>query len=603
MARRFVFTCVASLLTILTIPIASASDSGILLPTLSEAFSYPPDPPQPRTHGQFDILFPDAQNSLRNFSALLNTETPGMETNSDPETDPTCSSYRDSSCATHRFRFTAVIPVCDEIERVNCIVEVGALNDTGQQVKGQFANYFPRKSQNGFTGAPEKNVPSGGSPALFTFPGLSHRGGNQFLVRVLLAGSGTARTNRAVIDRFEANIVPVQIQSEYWHTGCSANNPTPQCHETGWVNMQPPGVNHPVWTIAGLGTNANSIECAEESAFSGQCAVPFGFPSGNRFYMKLRLSRAITGWLHGRLSDPVISITQSGMEEEIYVEGAPVNVPVVYKQNYWKEIPVSLQNLYDPSTGCYRSPRDCTGWSGFNSTDPTQRDSVRKVDPFFSGGNRELNLWSKYLGDKAYASVPTWSVRSLSSEEVNNANSCLGNISELVGMVTTNATQYSPGPPSFDSKSGALLYQVTSTHFTPSGEIFLGTYDLVMRSDVARCLYDFSKAPVSAKIEILSEDGSPQVATTSLSEKDGWLHLAASGFTYSSPTLKVKLEQIQPAAPTPVASTPVTEISVGVSKTIPRAAPIQKSITCVKGKTIKKVTAVNPKCPVGYKKK
>jgi hypothetical protein len=35
------------------------------------------------------------------------------------------------------------------------------------------------------------------------------------------------------------------------------------------------------------------------------------------------------------------------------------------------------------------------------------------------------------------------------------------------------------------------------------------------------------------------------------------------------------------------------------------AAPVAKAttITCVKGKTIKKVTAVNPKCPTGYKKK
>jgi hypothetical protein len=35
------------------------------------------------------------------------------------------------------------------------------------------------------------------------------------------------------------------------------------------------------------------------------------------------------------------------------------------------------------------------------------------------------------------------------------------------------------------------------------------------------------------------------------------------------------------------------------------AAPVVKAttITCVKGKTIKKVTAVNPKCPTGYKKK
>jgi hypothetical protein len=29
----------------------------------------------------------------------------------------------------------------------------------------------------------------------------------------------------------------------------------------------------------------------------------------------------------------------------------------------------------------------------------------------------------------------------------------------------------------------------------------------------------------------------------------------------------------------------------------------QSTITCVKGKTSKKVTAVSPKCPTGYKKK
>jgi hypothetical protein len=36
------------------------------------------------------------------------------------------------------------------------------------------------------------------------------------------------------------------------------------------------------------------------------------------------------------------------------------------------------------------------------------------------------------------------------------------------------------------------------------------------------------------------------------------------------------------------------------------AAPVaakKTTITCVKGKTTKKVTAVNPKCPTGYKKK
>jgi hypothetical protein len=35
----------------------------------------------------------------------------------------------------------------------------------------------------------------------------------------------------------------------------------------------------------------------------------------------------------------------------------------------------------------------------------------------------------------------------------------------------------------------------------------------------------------------------------------------------------------------------------------PNVVVKKTTITCVKGKTTKKVTAVNPKCPKGYKKK
>jgi hypothetical protein len=37
--------------------------------------------------------------------------------------------------------------------------------------------------------------------------------------------------------------------------------------------------------------------------------------------------------------------------------------------------------------------------------------------------------------------------------------------------------------------------------------------------------------------------GEKKIATTVLREKAGWLTLAAYGFTFSSPTIKVKLTQ------------------------------------------------------------
>jgi len=58
-------------------------------------------------------------------------------------------------------------------------------------------------------------------------------------------------------------------------------------------------------------------------------------------------------------------------------------------------------------------------------------------------------------------------------------------------------------------------------------------------------------------------------------------------FTFSSPTIKVKLTQDKQAV---VATAPVKKV-------------VTKTLTCVKGKIVRKVTAISPKCPAGYKKK
>jgi hypothetical protein len=57
--------------------------------------------------------------------------------------------------------------------------------------------------------------------------------------------------------------------------------------------------------------------------------------------------------------------------------------------------------------------------------------------------------------------------------------------------------------------------------------------------------------------------------------------------------------------PTPtITPTPTPTMTATPAPTPTKAAAAKKiTITCVKGKTIKKVTAVNPKCPKGYKKK
>ena len=129
----------------------------------------------------------------------------------------------------------------------------------------------------------------------------------------------------------------------------------------------------------------------------------------------------------------------------------------------------------------------------------------------------------------------------------------------------------------------------------------LGTYDLLIRSDAARCLYRYTSAPLSATVSVTKESGGTEVVATSiLDEKDGWLHLGAYGFTFSRPILKVKLNGTPQQVlnnnnnnnnnnPKPAASTP--------------SKVKDFTFTCVKGKQVKQITAPKIQCPYGWKKK
>ena len=194
-------------------------------------------------------------------------------------------------------------------------------------------------------------------------------------------------------------------------------------------------------------------------------------------------------------------------------------------------------------------------------------------------------LWLSVAKDKAAAMPTQWRLGTMTDNGSGPVRECLDKEKALAGVVTTNSTMYLDGPPVF--KDDTLDYKVASTHYEADGTtVFKGTYELIMSSSVARCIYKFTAAPISATVSITSENGEANAATTIVNEKNGWLKLGAYGFTFSSPTVRVKLAQ-EKVAPKATVTVPAKKVS----------------ITCVKGKTSKKVTAVNPTCPKGYKKK
>jgi hypothetical protein len=208
-------------------------------------------------------------------------------------------------------------------------------------------------------------------------------------------------------------------------------------------------------------------------------------------------------------------------------------------------------------------------------------------------------LWLPLIKDTATKSLQYWSFQMLNTwGESQDVQRCSNGSTEISGIVTTNALTYSAGPPSYNKSEGSLDYKVLAPHFTSKGDVAVGTYDLLLKSEVARCIYGFSKAPISGAISIVNESGQSNVATTIINEKNGWLSMSANGFSYSSPTVKIKLSQeATVVVPTPTPTpTPTPSAS---AKPVIKAA----TITCIKGKSSKKVTAVNAKCPAGYKKK
>lgn len=152
-----------------------------------------------------------------------------------------------------------------------------------------------------------------------------------------------------------------------------------------------------------------------------------------------------------------------------------------------------------------------------------------------------------------------------------------GNKGYTVQAFNSNAA----GSPWWNSKEKTLDFAIMSPHTKASGAPNIGFFKLWTTDEFVNCKWPGNTLTSSQKLEVrvVNEDGTNQVATSQVLHKDGKIFVSASGFHYSSPTIKL---------------VPV------VAATAPQ---VKKIITCTKGKVVKKVTASAPKCPKGYKLK
>jgi hypothetical protein len=473
-----------------------------------------------------------------------------------------CDEFNTRGCnldSTADLSITSILPVCaTEIE--NCVESLQITKSDGSIVNAKFEKYFKGKT---FAGIPNSNMPGGSRASLWIAAGAPNAAGTEKYV-VNTSMIWNYRAGATSVYNFQASVYAIQDKYSAGYTDSGIN--------TG------PNINGKFGSYTNTGEINFMGTCIATEA--GYCAERVEFAPNTRINLKLKLSNKVTGWLQGRISSPAIELTTIDSNfNSLSVTADVVEVPMMYAQFKKSEASAFVKDAYD------------NRWHsslGFNG-----RSEWRQFAPNQSVGMDLVNALSSAAKDTAAEVRTYWNVSSLPN--ISN-NPCMADTSKLIGFVTTNAMSYSGSAPNWDGST--LQYKVAGLHYLPDGKTkATGKYDLVMRSESARCLYGFTNAPISATISIASEDGEKKVATTVVNEKNGWLYLAASGFTFSSPVINIKLtqeaamkEEVKSETPAPVVTTP-------------KVAAKMTTIKCVKNGKIKTIKATKPKCPVGYRLK
>jgi hypothetical protein len=535
--------------------------------------------PPPGDVPSLGVVIEDSQKLKNTFSTLQAFTSDGTQQGVSKVTSVlNCFEYGSKDCGQDKFfNFMANLGFCSVEVPTDCVQGVTATNSAGKKLAVNYVGAFPEKMSYAFKGNLQANLPTGGSTFRVDIPEAPHVAGTQYLIVAQATGSKNIGSPTFQTNEFSLGIFAVsKVSGRYQIAGPST--------EVG------------AFKVLGMVSNqrvpydleANKLApCAQSTTI--ECLLAWPLPQDIDFGLVLKMHTRIYGWLHGRTNNTAAEITVAADGDQvIQVSGRASVVPSVFAWFPKTNLPTTVSDYYA------NKPGEAFYGSGFGPFDasiggPTSmlKDTLDYKESIFP----EALAWYSALKDTAPMAPTQWSIRSTNSGD--DPKRCFSSKLDLSGIVSTNSNFFIAGPPVYNKSENSLDYKVASPHFLPNGDVFKGTYNLLMKSDVARCIYGFSAAPVSASVSVVSADGTSQIATTVLGEKNGWLYLTASGFTFSSPTVRVKLTQEAPAPSTSATPTPVAA----------PAAAKKTSITCIKGKTSKKVTAVNPTCPKGYKKK
>ncbi len=396
-----------------------------------------------------------------------------------------------------------------------------------------------------------RGIPYGNTPSIWSLEAAPHYGGPQYLLSVSLS-TFPEQTFQAPTD-FRIDLRPIKFSKTPLRGGG-------------------PCLNH--W------------------AFSDY----FNFPVNIEYRVSIQLgflNEMISTFFSGRIRNPAFTLE----EGTLTVAGSPQTFPLAQSK--------ILQYATLPSN---------------------KRATITSFpESHFEKGNAGANIALDFGSERDFESFLLWrdSLQDLglnngwSLRSIRDSYSCP--IKGLSGFVSSNALIFSQRPPSWDSIKRTASYRMESLLEDRNGNAFKGDFSLALSQDLMKCLWGF-KFDITSSVEIeLTGDGNrSRWDSYRVRFDEDWWFLEISGYSFKNSTINLSVVRSS------TTDNRVQQVASGVgllsvaskegekaeaeaeakakAEAEAKAKAEEKSITCVKGKTTKKVLGKNPKCPKGFKK-
>jgi hypothetical protein len=310
----------------------------------------------------------------------------------------------------------------------------------------------------------------------------------------------------------------------------------------------------------------------------------YEFPDNIQIRVRLKLgpiAKDLWGWFDGKVINPDVNLDVTSLDGIVEIAGSPSKTPMgITGKKALVDIGPEVTSIFKCPVGLPENM--CPPKSGLKW--------------FSTDGNSEVNKFSIF--EKEFGQISTvgykteWWVKTTRWPDVATVKDCPAEQNGFTGIVTTNATMYGTSAPSWDPFDKTFSFQVASPHYGLNGNLNTGYYSLILPRSLAECRWGKDIAQAKIVVSVISSDGNTNVGISNYSIKNNLLTFNVSGFSFSSPTIKVGLAA---QLSTQLSTQPSTQPSTQIVKKI--------TITCTKGKLIKKVSAIKPTCPPGFKKK